>query len=151
MVKEATIYLSLYLKHVFDYSLGGYSHRERWSRTRRNFYTHKRVKKANEDLESVITPIGREYILNQGWTTRRFSELKQSNKAATYDCRVASSRQNSNTMIETYREGKTPGSILCGLVYAHGCALLVIIHVYDTKKILVDALGTLRTNGTRSL
>jgi hypothetical protein len=54
-------------------------------------------------------------------------------------------------MIETYREGKTPGFVLCGLVYAHECALLVIIRVYDAKKILVDALGTLRTTGTRSL
>jgi hypothetical protein len=59
--------------------------------------------------------------------------------------------ENSNAMIETYCEGKTPGSILCGLVYAHECTLLVIIHVYDVKKILVDALGTLRTTGTRSL
>jgi hypothetical protein len=135
----------------FNYSLGGYSHRECWSRTRRNFYTHERVKKAKEDLESAITTIGREYILNQGWTTRRFLELKQSNKAATYDSRVASSRQNSNAMVETYREGKTPGSVMCGLVYAHGFALLVIIRVYDAKKILVDTLGTLRTTGTRSL
>jgi hypothetical protein len=39
---------------------------------------------------------------------------------------------------------------MCGLVYAHRCALLVIIRVYDAKKILVDVLGTLRT-GTRSL
>jgi hypothetical protein len=54
-------------------------------------------------------------------------------------------------MIEIYREGKTLGFVLCGLVYAHGCALLVIIRVYDAKKILVDALGTLRTTGTRSL
>jgi hypothetical protein len=54
-------------------------------------------------------------------------------------------------MIETYREGKTPGSILCGLVYAPGCAQLVIICVYDAKKILVDALGTLRTTRSRSL
>jgi hypothetical protein len=54
-------------------------------------------------------------------------------------------------MIEKYREGKTPGSVLCGLVYAHGCALLVVIRVYDAEKILVDALGTLRTNGTHSL
>jgi hypothetical protein len=51
------------------------------------------------------------------------------------------SQQNSNAVI--YREGKTLGSVLCGPVYAHGCALLVCIHVYDTKKILVDALGTL--------
>jgi hypothetical protein len=54
-------------------------------------------------------------------------------------------------MIETYLEGKTPGSVLCGLVYTHVHALLVIIHVYDAKKILVDALGTLTTTGTRSL
>jgi hypothetical protein len=58
--------------------------------------------------------------------------LKQSNKATTYDPRVALSQQNSNVMI--YHEGKTPGSILCGPVYAHGCALLVCIHVYDAKK-----------------
>jgi hypothetical protein len=46
---------------------------------------------------------------------------------------------------------KTPGFVLCGPVYAHGCALLVCICVYDAKKILVDALGTLRTTGTHSL
>jgi hypothetical protein len=54
-------------------------------------------------------------------------------------------------MIETNREGKTPGSVLCGLVYAHECALLEIIRGYDAKKILVDALGTLRSTGTHSL
>jgi hypothetical protein len=54
-------------------------------------------------------------------------------------------------MIEIYREGKTPGSVLCGLVYAHECTLLVLIRVYDAKKILVDALGTLRTTGIHSL
>jgi hypothetical protein len=40
-----------------------------------------------------------------------------------------------------YHEGKTPGSVLCGLVSAHGCALLVCIRVYDAKKIPVDAVG----------
>jgi hypothetical protein len=54
-------------------------------------------------------------------------------------------------MIEIYHEGKTPGSVLSGLVYAHGCALLVFIRVYDVKKILVKALGTLRTTGIHSL
>jgi hypothetical protein len=89
--------------------------------------------------------------ISQGWTTRRISELKQSNRAARYDSRIASSRQNLNAMIETYHEGKTPRSILCGLVYAPGCALLATFRVYDAKKILVDALDTLRTTGTRSL
>jgi hypothetical protein len=54
-------------------------------------------------------------------------------------------------MVEIYHEGKTPGSVLCGPVYAHGCALLELIRVYDMKKILVDALGTLRTTGIHSL
>jgi hypothetical protein len=92
--------------------------------------------------------------ISQGWATRIFSKLKQSNKAkmtTRYDSRVASSRQNSNAMIEIYHEGKTPGSVLCGMVYAPGCALLATFRVYDAKKILVDALGTLRTTGTRSL
>jgi hypothetical protein len=71
--------------------------------------------------------------------------------AATYDSRVASSRQNLNAVVEIYDEGKTPGSVLCGPVYTHGCALLVFIHVYDAKKILVDALGTLRTTGIHFL
>jgi hypothetical protein len=88
---------------------------------------------------------------NKKVTTLIFCTFQQSNKAATYDSRVASSRQNSNAMIEIYREGKTLGSVLCGLVYAHECALLVLIRVNDAKKILVDALGTLRTTGIRSL
>jgi hypothetical protein len=54
-------------------------------------------------------------------------------------------------MIEIYCEGKTLGSVLCGLVYTHEYALLEIIRVYDAKKIMVDALGTLRTTGIYSL
>jgi hypothetical protein len=37
-------------------------------------------------------------------------------------------------MIETHSEGKTLGSVMCGLVYAPGCTLLVTFHVYDAKK-----------------
>jgi hypothetical protein len=59
------------------------------------------------------------------------------------------SQRNLNAVI--YREGKTPGSVLCGPVYVHGCALLVCIRIYDAKKILVDALGTLRITGIHSL
>jgi hypothetical protein len=149
MIKEATIYLSLYSKHVFDYSLGGYSHRERWPRTRRNFYMHKKSKEGERRLGKRNYYHREGIYINQGRTTQRFSEPKQSNKAAIYDSRVTSSRQYSNAMIETYHEGKTSGS--GQLVYAHGCTLLVTIRVYDVKKILVDALGTLRTTGTRSL
>jgi hypothetical protein len=83
--------------------------------------------------------------------TRLFRILNQSNKAATYDSRVASSQQNLNAVVEIYHEGKTPGSVLCGSVYTHGCALLVLIRVYDAKIIPMDALGTLRTTGIHSL
>jgi hypothetical protein len=63
-----------------------------------------------------------------------FCIMKQSNKAAKYDSQVVSSRQNLNAVVEIYHEGKTPGSVLCGPVYAHGYALLVRIRVYDAKK-----------------
>jgi hypothetical protein len=54
-------------------------------------------------------------------------------------------------MVIKGNEVKTLGSVLCGLVYAPECALLVTFCVYDAKKILVDALGILRTTGTLSL
>jgi hypothetical protein len=67
------------------------------------------------------------------------------------DSQAKSLRQSLNAMVIKGHEGKTPGSVLCGLVYAPECTLLVTFHVYDAKKILVDALGTLRTTGTLSL
>jgi hypothetical protein len=63
--------------------------------------------------------------------------LKQSNKAGvikSYDSQVASSQQNLNAVIIINHEGKTPGSALCGLVYAPECVLLVIFRIYDSKK-----------------
>jgi hypothetical protein len=57
----------------------------------------------------------------------------------------------SSYVIATQLECRDPVSVLCGPVYAHGCALLVRIRVYDAKKILVDALGTLRITGIHSL
>jgi hypothetical protein len=44
-------------------------------------------------------------------------------------------------------EGKTLGSVLHGLVYAYEWALLVNFRIHDTKKILVDARGTIRNTG----
>jgi hypothetical protein len=43
-------------------------------------------------------------------------------------------------------EGKTSGSILHGLVFAHEFALLVNLCIHDTKKNPVDALDTLRNS-----
>jgi hypothetical protein len=50
------------------------------------------------------------------------------------DSRVASSRQNLDVVIIIDHEGKTSGSVLCGLVYAPECALLVNCPIYNTKK-----------------
>jgi hypothetical protein len=65
--------------------------------------------------------------------------------------RAKSSRQSLNAVVIKGHEVKTPGSVLCGLVYAPECALLVTFRVYDPEKILVDALGTLRSTRTLSL
>jgi hypothetical protein len=43
------------------------------------------IKKVKEDLFIAVTPIGREFMLVKGWATRRFSVLKQPNKALKYD------------------------------------------------------------------
>jgi hypothetical protein len=48
-------------------------------------------------------------------------------------------------------EGKTTGSVLDGLVYAHECALLLNFRIHDMKKIPMDALGTLRNTGINAL
>jgi hypothetical protein len=48
-------------------------------------------------------------------------------------------------------EDKTSGSVLDGLVYAHGCALLVNFCIHDMMKILVDAMGTLRNTEIHAL
>jgi hypothetical protein len=48
-------------------------------------------------------------------------------------------------------EGNTSGSVLHGLVFAHECALLVNFRIHDTKKFLVDALGTLRNTEIHAL
>jgi hypothetical protein len=37
-------------------------------------------------------------------------------------------------MIIKYHEGKTSGSVLHDLVYAHECALLVNFYIHDAKK-----------------
>jgi hypothetical protein len=63
MIKEEIIYLSLYSKQVFDYSLRGYSH-GRAGRAPDDISTCiKKAKKAKEDLDNIATPIGRESIL----------------------------------------------------------------------------------------
>jgi hypothetical protein len=48
---------------VSDHSLGGYSHRERWARTRRCFFMNITEMKAREASGIIITPIGSEFLL----------------------------------------------------------------------------------------
>jgi hypothetical protein len=63
MIKRATIYLSLYSKTHFLTIASGATPIESASRAPDEILTYiKEVEKAKEDLESAITPIGREYI-----------------------------------------------------------------------------------------
>jgi hypothetical protein len=48
----------------FGYSLGGYSHRERWARTRGHLSMNTEAKKAKGNSESFITRIGRELFID---------------------------------------------------------------------------------------
>jgi hypothetical protein len=48
-------------------------------------------------------------------------------------------------------EGKTPRSVLRGLVPAQECALLVIFRIHDRKKILMDTLGTSKITRVHNL
>jgi hypothetical protein len=50
-------------KEFFDYSLGGYSHRERWACTWRCFIMNIGAKKVKEDSGTIISPIGSEFLL----------------------------------------------------------------------------------------
>jgi hypothetical protein len=58
-----SIFLSLYPK-FFGHSLGGYSHRERWARTRWYLFMSTEVRKMKEQSGSSITPIGSNLFIN---------------------------------------------------------------------------------------
>jgi hypothetical protein len=63
MIKEGTIYLSPYSKQVFDYSLEATPIGSA-SRAPDDIFTYiKRGKKVKDDLDIIITTIGREFIL----------------------------------------------------------------------------------------
>jgi hypothetical protein len=69
------------------------------------------------------------FTVIEGRTTQIFCTFQQSNKACnkkSNDSQAKSSRQSLNVVVIKNHEGKTPGSVLCGLVYAPGCALLVV-------------------------
>jgi hypothetical protein len=118
----------------------GYSHWERWTRTRRCLFMNTTEMKARS-FKNHHYSHREQVFITPGWITWIFGTLKQSNKAAICDSRVASLQQNLNAVVEIYHEGKTPGSVLCGPVYTYGCALLVRIRVYDMKKNLGGRTG----------
>jgi hypothetical protein len=97
------------------------------------------------NMDSTFTPIRRaNYASATKSSTQNFWVFQQPNKALEIKFldRVCCDKM-SGFHDHKYYEGKTPGSILCVLVLAQECALLVNFHIHDTKKIPVDALGTL--------
>jgi hypothetical protein len=60
--------------------------------------------------------------------------MKQPNKAQDKIVILKPCRRNKKLECHNYHEGKTLGSVLHGLVYAHECALLVNFRIHDGKK-----------------
>jgi hypothetical protein len=69
-------------------------------------------------------------------TTQRFWVLKQPNKAHNEILILRPRRRDKKLEFHGRKdhEGKTLGSVLYGLVYAHECALLENFGIHDTKK-----------------
>ena len=140
-----------------DQSLGGYSHRERWSRTRWKFSLRKATDKTKRKIieyifggkhqesgkifESIfggkhLTPIG-----SAGSHPKKSMNPKKwviPSAEQRHPIKMLSERVRRdkilNAMIAKIHEGKTPGSILCGVVPAPECALPPIIHIDDMMK-----------------
>jgi hypothetical protein len=53
---EGTLFCESIPEKTFDYSFGGYYHRERWSRTRRNHYANKVTMRSMQG-KSLLEPI----------------------------------------------------------------------------------------------
>jgi hypothetical protein len=158
-------YIWAYTRKTFDYSLGGYSHREHWSCTRWQWtmlvndqkYHRLLCRQQSWTILSTnwhrLLPSGviHDYLKEE--QLEDFPHFNSQTRLAREinNSQAKSSWQSLNAVVIKDHEGKTPGSVLCGLVYTPECALLVTFHVYDAKKIPVDTLGTLRTTGTLSL
>jgi hypothetical protein len=62
-----------------------------------------------KNFDFIVDKMNIAYSHRESYFLTRISCIfQQSNKAAIYNSRVASSRQNLNAMVKTYREGKTP-------------------------------------------
>jgi hypothetical protein len=94
---------------------------------------------------NVITPIGSElFIKSWLYNPNIFSQIR-------LWYAILELRYCNKTRIPWFITKVRPQDLSCEAWYTHGYALLVCIRVYDAKKILVDALGTLRTTGIHSL
>jgi hypothetical protein len=162
-------YIWAYTQKTFDYSLRGYSHREHWSCTQWQWTKlvndqkyHRLLCRQQYSTISLtilstnwrrLLPSVAIHIYSKEEQLKDFAHFNSQTRLAKKinDSQAKSLRQSLNVVVIKDHKGKTPGSALCGLVYEPECALLVTFHVYNAKKIPVDALGTLRTTGTLSL
>jgi hypothetical protein len=89
-----------------------------------------------EHCYSLIHSHWEGFTTSRGKTTRRIWVLKQPNKA--HDKNMILKTRHRDKKLECRgrkdHEGKTSGSVLHGLVYAHKCALLVNFRIHDAKK-----------------
>jgi hypothetical protein len=89
--KNILIYFLEPIPEIFGYSLGGYSHREHWARTRWYLFMSAEAKKVKEQSESTITPIGRDlFLINLSNSNILYSEtVKQGCDIWSSSCVIA--------------------------------------------------------------
>jgi hypothetical protein len=129
----------------FDYTLGGYSHRERWSCTRWRWKYQLRNRSKISTSSAVIEHLMRKSTIHshrEGFATswrkqpKDFGYWNSQTKLPT-NIMILKPRHRDKKLECRGRkdhEGKTSRSVLHGLVYAHECALLVNFRIHNMKK-----------------
>jgi hypothetical protein len=142
--------LSLYSK-TFNYSLGGYSHWEHWSCTRNIDYWLEAIIDfiVNNMNIHCFTPIGRNLQLVTEKQPENFGYWNSQTRLTInswYSSRVVAIK-SLNVVVAKIMKVR-PQDLSCMAYYTHMNVLCYYISVSTIRrKILVDALGTLRTTG----
>jgi hypothetical protein len=141
-IKNILIYFLEPIPKNFGHSLGGYSHRECWACTWWYLFLSTEAKKVKEQSESSITPIGSDIFINLSNSNILYSEtVKQGYDIWSSSCIIAI-----KTRMPWFITKVRPRDPSCEARYTHIDAFCGYVSMSTMrKKILVDALGTLRT------
>jgi hypothetical protein len=124
-----SIFLSLYPKN-FGHSLGGYSHRERWARTRWYLFLSTETRKMKEQSGSSITPIGSNLFINLSNSNILYSETVKQGCDIWFSSYVIATKTRMPWFITKVR----PRDPSCVAQYTHMDALCWYISVSTTRR-----------------